>query len=272
LSELVRAAGGLLFRTGDGGVEVLLVHRPRYDDWTIPKGKAERDESDEDCAVREVEEEAGVRAELLWELPTTRYADSLGRQKQARYWAMHAVAGEAAPHAEVDEVRWLAPGDAARLLTYDRDLKVLAAFGHDDRAPLLLLRHAWAGHRPSWEDVDHIRPLDELGTRQAERLMRVFSGHAIGRIVSSPAVRCVQTVEPLAAARGLDVEVRDELAEGAGAATVEAIAAETGAGLLCLHGDALEAVFGRELDKGATIVAELGGDGIREIAELPAPG
>jgi ADP-ribose pyrophosphatase YjhB (NUDIX family) len=260
-----------VFRTGESGVEVLLVHRPQYDDWTIPKGKADPGESDEDCAVREVEEEAGVRAELLWELPTTHYIDSRGRPKRARYWAMRPVAGEAAARAEVDEVRWLSPPDALGRLSYGRDAAVVRAFGHDGGEPLLLVRHASAGHRETWSGDDRERPLDERGRLQADGLPRVFSGHRIGRVVSSPYVRCLQTVEPLTASRGLQVDARAELAEGAGAEAVVAVAAETGSGVLCLHGDALEDVLGRTPRKGATIVAALHNRKLEEIAELPPP-
>jgi len=107
---------------------VLLVHRPKYDDWSFPKGKAEQGESDEDCALREVEEETGLRCALERELPTTRYVDGRGRPKAVRYWAMHPLSGEFRPHEEVDEIRWLAPGAAAGYLTWERDLEVLRAF------------------------------------------------------------------------------------------------------------------------------------------------
>ena len=121
MKELVRAAGGVVERDR----RVLLVHRPQYDDWTFPKGKALEDETDEDCALREVEEETGVRCELGDELPSTRYVDSKGRPKRVRYWRMRPVAGEFAPHDEVDEIAWLSPGDAAERLSYERDLTLL---------------------------------------------------------------------------------------------------------------------------------------------------
>jgi 8-oxo-dGTP diphosphatase len=148
---------------------------------------------------------------------------------------------------------------------------VVRAFGHDGGEPLLLVRHASAGDRDAWSGDDRARPLDERGRMQAARLPLVLSGHRIERVVSSPYARCVQTVEPLAASRGLQVEARAELAEGAGAEAVFAVAAETGAGVLCLHGDALEEVLGRTPRKGATILVELRSREIVEIAELPAP-
>jgi 8-oxo-dGTP pyrophosphatase MutT (NUDIX family) len=121
--RVVRAAGGLVVSDG----KVLLVHRPKYDDWTFPKGKAEPGESDEACAVREVEEETGLRCQLRDELPQTRYADSKGRPKRVRWWRMEPVSGAFVPTDEVDELRWLDPDEAPTLLSYDRDLALLDA-------------------------------------------------------------------------------------------------------------------------------------------------
>ena len=118
---VVRAAGGVVLQGG----RLLLVHRPKYDDWTFPKGKAEPGESDEDCAVREVEEEAGLRCVLGAELPSTHYTDSRGRPKRVRWWRMEPVGGEFTPSDEVDEIRWLTREEAAELLSYDRDQALL---------------------------------------------------------------------------------------------------------------------------------------------------
>jgi 8-oxo-dGTP pyrophosphatase MutT (NUDIX family) len=124
----VQAAGGVVYRRGRNDVEVLLVHRPRYDDWTFPKGKLEPGEAHEGAAVREVEEETGFRCELGRELPSTRYRDSKARPKLVRYWAMRPVGGEFRPHREVDEIRWLPVEAAAELLSHERDHEVLQAF------------------------------------------------------------------------------------------------------------------------------------------------
>jgi 8-oxo-dGTP pyrophosphatase MutT (NUDIX family) len=125
MDRLVRAAGGVVVRDGPRGHELLVVHRPKYGDWTFPKGKVERGESDEDCARREVEEETGLQCVLREELPSTSYTDSHGRPKQVRYWLMEPIGGELVFRHEVDEGRWLSPEEATKLLSYDRDVTLL---------------------------------------------------------------------------------------------------------------------------------------------------
>ena len=122
---MIRAAGGVVVRDAEGEGQVLLVHRPRYDDWSFPKGKVVPGESDEACALREVEEETGLRCELDRELATTSYRDARGRPKRVRYWLMHPVGGELAFVHEVDDARWVRRDEARRLLSYERDLAVL---------------------------------------------------------------------------------------------------------------------------------------------------
>ena len=127
--DAVRAAGGLVWRrNGSGEVELVLVHRPEYDDWSFPKGKLHEGETEPDAALREVEEETGLRCRLGPEQGTTSYRDRRNRRKVVRYWQMTPVEGEAAPANEVDDVRWLAPDAAAQLLSYDHDRRLLAGF------------------------------------------------------------------------------------------------------------------------------------------------
>ncbi len=122
---MVRAAGGVVVRGAGAHASVILVHRPAYDDWTFPKGKADPGESDEACAVREVEEETGLRCALVHELGPTSYVDARGRPKRVRYWLMEVVGGTLRFEHEVDEARWLTVDDAASLLTYERDIELL---------------------------------------------------------------------------------------------------------------------------------------------------
>lgn len=125
---VIEAAGGVVWRrSAKGNLKVLLVHRPRYDDWTLPKGKLDAGESAKAAALREVEEETGLRCRLGPELPSVRYTDRQDRGKRVRYWAMEPEDGEFAPNDEVDEVRWLKLAPAAELLTYAHDRPVLAA-------------------------------------------------------------------------------------------------------------------------------------------------
>jgi 8-oxo-dGTP diphosphatase len=135
VTATVRAAGGVITRDGPGGAEILLVHRPRYDDWSLPKGKADPGESDEACALREIEEETSLVCEVGDEVAVTHYADSRGRPKQVRYFAMTPRAGsEASPRNEVDAVRWLSPERAIEMLSYGRDREIVARLMQESRS------------------------------------------------------------------------------------------------------------------------------------------
>jgi 8-oxo-dGTP pyrophosphatase MutT (NUDIX family) len=131
--DVVRAAGGLVTRPAPVGLEVLVVHRPRYDDWSLPKGKAEPGETDEETACREVEEETGYQCVLGEEVASHRYVDRRGRDKQVRYWRMTvAREGAWAPNHEVDDRRWLTPAAALDLLTYTDDRELVATLANPD--------------------------------------------------------------------------------------------------------------------------------------------
>jgi 8-oxo-dGTP pyrophosphatase MutT (NUDIX family)/phosphohistidine phosphatase SixA len=274
VTEPVRAAGGVVVARGcEGEPDLLLVHRPRYDDWTFPKGKNEPGEPDEDCALREVAEETGIVCALGDELGITQYEDGRGRPKTVRYFAMRPLAGAFRPHNEVDEIAWLAPEAARERLTYDRD-RPFVGLAPAPRPPLAFVRHASAGHRESWPgEDDTLRPLDPRGRAQAAGLVHQLEATQVDRIVSSPAVRCTQSVAPLAAARGLEIEVREELAEGVSEADELALVYElegTGA-VLCTHGDVLELLLGEMGEKGSTRIVDVETNGLRVQLSLPPP-
>ena len=235
----VRAGGGIVRRRGRRGAEFALVHRPRHDDWTFPKGKAEAGESDEDNAEREVLEETGFRCERGPEVAVIDYVDHVGHAKRVRYWLMYPTDGAFAPSDEVDELRWVDARAAAALLTYDQDRRVLhAALSFD--SPAYLVRHAKAGDRDAWIEDDSLRPLTRKGRVQAEGLVSLFSGVAIDRVMSSPAVRCVQTVRPLALARSVPIDERDELVEGASVGdALSLVRSSGGTVVICGHGDVI---------------------------------
>jgi phosphohistidine phosphatase SixA/8-oxo-dGTP pyrophosphatase MutT (NUDIX family) len=247
VSDVVRAAGGVILRRKDGALQTLLVHRPRYDDLTFPKGKANDGEPDEETAIREVLEETGLSCRRGPELVRTAYRDPAGRPKEVRYWLLRPKGdGEFRPSREIDRVEWIDVAEAPDALTYPRDRPVLdAATGLAE--PLYLLRHAKAGSRaPHWRGDDELRPLTVKGRRQAEGIAAAFRDRPVAEVLSSPSLRCVQTVEPLARLHGLDVRAVDWLAEGTPVSVARsAIVDLPGPAVLCSHGDVIpELVLG----------------------------
>lgn len=211
----IRAAGGVVWRPGTAGVDICLVHRPRYGDWSLPKGKLDPGEHPLRAAVREVAEEADVRAVPQLRLPTVRYR-SEGRAKAVDYWSMRAAAdGGFQPDTEVDEVRWLPVDDAVRLVSYPHDAEVIAAFAALPAVTgtVLLVRHAHAGRRGTWTGPDHGRPLDAEGWAQAQALAGLVALVRPVRLLSASARRCVQTLDPAAALLDLPIEVSGDLDE-----------------------------------------------------------
>ena len=214
--RVVEAAGGVVWRSAGNrsGVEVAVIHRPKYDDWSLPKGKLLADEHPLLGALREVKEETGYTVIVGRPLGEIRYEKD-GHPKRVRYWAMRAVEGEFAPSDEVDEMRWLAPNQTQTLLSPHRDREVLDRFLRDmsDTWACVLLRHGSAGERSSWAGDDHDRPLDDAGRKQAEALVEVLRAYGVRRVVSSDVLRCLDTVEPYAAAMGLHVETEPLFSE-----------------------------------------------------------
>ena len=217
LNGEVRAAGGIVWRVRDESrVEVAVVHRPRYDDWSFPKGKLDPGETEFDGAVREVLEETGYRVRPGRALGEVRYVtNGNGRNKVVRYWAMQATTGAFAPNREVDDLRWLAVEEAAQGLTRESDREVLERFlsGPIATRTVLFVRHGSAGNRSQWKGDDRLRPLDETGRRQASRLVGLLSRFDVQELVAADFVRCVQTLEPAAEAIGTQVRKEPLLSE-----------------------------------------------------------
>lgn len=258
-SKIVLAAGALLWQMNDGEIEVLLVHRPSYDDWSIPKGKLDRRETFPDAAVREVEEETGYAIRLHRPLPTAEY--SLGSaNKLVCYWVATVRSRRRAGPVnkrEVDKVRWFPLEKALKKVTAQHDRRIIEVFAkfaarrEHITAPLIVLRHAAAMSRSKWSSGDEVsRPLTKKGRRQAEDLPPLLGAFHPTSIVCSPWQRTLETVMPFADAAGLDVVVKPQLTETAHAerpsgtaAVIARIIDQARPNLICTHRPVLETVF-----------------------------
>jgi 8-oxo-(d)GTP phosphatase len=197
-SKEIRAAGAVLWRPGP---EILLVHRPKYDDWSLPKGKQEPGEHILLTAVREVQEETSVRPVLGPKLHSTSYL-AHGQPKRVDYWAARyrpAVGHDAAADNEIDSVAWLPLDQALERLSYRHDRDVIAGLVPRQTVPLILVRHASAGAKDDWPGDDSLRPLDARGASDSAALAGLLACFAPrARVLSSPMLRCTETVHPYA--------------------------------------------------------------------------
>ena len=260
MSDRIEAAGGVVVRRRSGRPEVALVHRPKYDDWSLPKGKLEGEESHRGAALREVREETGLACRVGLELPSISYRTSEGLPKVVRYWWMEPVDGTGLrPSGEIDAAEWISLAEAPARLSHDLDRSVLDAVASLD-APAALVRHAKAGSRSAWTGDDRLRPLSKAGRRQAKALLGVFAGRPVARILSSPARRCIETVQPLALERSRPIETTEVLAEGAPLHGLLALLDELAdtPTVLCAHGDLIPVTVEHLLDTGATLASEAG--------------
>lgn len=254
-TKVTPAAGGVVWRPAAGspsGVEVLLVHRPRYDDWTFPKGKTDQGETAPVTAAREIHEETGLKVRLGHPLPQVTYRIRQG-VKEVSYWLAKPRGTSAfVPNDEVDRLAWLSPRKARKRLSYDHDATLLdrvedlvAGKAHKTRS-LVLLRHAGAVPRKAFSGPDEARPLTERGRRQARQLIDALAAYGIRTVISSPATRCLETIEPYLAVTG-DKPVTDErLGEQATPAAARALVQDTlghRAALLCSHRPLLPELF-----------------------------
>lgn len=269
----VTAAGAVVLR---GGREVLLVHRPKYDDWSFPKGKLDRGEHITAAAVREVAEETGLRVRLGRPLPSQHYPTGRAA-KTVHYWLGRVEGSDDIshyrPNAEIDEVAWVPVDKAMRLLTYRRDRATLALAEERRKRTdtLVVVRHAQSRSRQRWQGDDRLRPLVEEGRRRARALVPVLAAYGARRVVTSSSTRCVDTVAPFCEAEGVVAELADVLSEEDATdhgvhALVEgllATAPSAGATVVCSHRPVLPEVFEAldlddpKLEKGELLVVHL---------------
>ncbi len=257
--QVTKAAGGVVWRKrapsgrAEPRVDLLLIHRPEYDDWTFPKGKSDPGESLQATAVREVAEETGARVRLGHPLGEFSYPVS-GGLKSVTYWSARGVSDSQpfVPNKEVDEIRWVGVRQAREQLSYEHDVDLLEVFvslldrrAHRSRT-LVVMRHGKAEPRtPELEDLE--RPLTSVGMDQAKAISPLLGAYGVGRVVSSPALRCAQTVEPYAHSISTFIEIDERLAEDTSAHQVQRSVAATldrkRPVVICTHRPTLPWVF-----------------------------
>ena len=277
-AETIVAAGAVVVRAGYDGPEVLLVHRPRYDDWSFPKGKLDVGERPVLAACREVLEETATRIRLRNPLPDCSYEVD-GVPKVVHYWQAEVAPVESTdadrfqPNAEVDAIAWLTVDAARDRLTQQHDRDLLDTLSWPPTTPLLLLRHAKAVKRSKWDGSDDDRPLDDVGRAESEAIADLLDVYGVARVHSSDWTRCVQTVQPYADRHGLPVVPEPGLTEEgfdedptAGISRLRGLVAETDEGheatVLCSHRPVLPAL----------IEAMLAGTGLNAPSHPLAPG
>lgn len=222
----VYAAGAVVWRLIEGKLRVLLIHRTKYRDVTLPKGKVDPGEMLAETAVREVREETGIRVALGVPVGVSKYWMRPKRQKVVHYWAAEATddairASTFVPNGEISGVEWVSVKKARQRLSYPVDVEILENFAQlvDDGVlhtfPLIALRHAKAVSRSGWEEADAARPLTEKGMRQAKAITAPLRAFGVRRIVTSDAVRCRQTVAPLEKKLGRAARVTEKISQDA---------------------------------------------------------
>lgn len=261
MTTAIYAAGAVCWRLIDGKVHVLVIHRTVYGDVTIPKGKVDPGESLPQTAIREIAEETGLSVALGVPLGVSRYPLPSGREKIVHYWAAE-VSDRAVqrstfkPNAEVAALEWVTVKRARGYLSYEPDVEILDAFaklldqGVTSTFALAVVRHGKAVGRSSWPGDDATRPLTERGVEQAAGLVATLSAWAPKRIVSSPAVRCVTTVTPLAAATGLEIKRDAGISQDAWSAGEDEVRRVVGkrvragkSAIICSHGPVLPEIM-----------------------------
>jgi len=216
MSSTILAAGAVVWRKNEKKkIEVVIIHRPKYDDWTFPKGKAEIGEPLISCAHREVSEETNIESAFGPYLGEVEYSTTDGKKKVS-FWSAKAIKEkEFNPNSEVDQIKWVEVTKVKDLLTLDTDKKILEKFIKIelDTKPFILLRHAKTITRDEWQGDDDDRPLDSYGQNQAKKLLLIYQVFNLEEIHSSDAVRCYDTVNPITKGLNLKLEVTGKLSE-----------------------------------------------------------
>ncbi len=200
------------------GVEILLIYRRRYDDWTLPKGKLDAGETLPVCAVREVLEETGVTIRLATPLDTVAYQAGKAGHKEVSWWGGEMLSSvPRRPDDEVDLVAWLPARAALTKLTYAQDHFLVEQYLEQPKTtPLIVVRHAKAMDRKDWSKKDSARPINSRGRRQSRMLVPMLAAYGVRRLVSSTSTRCLSTLQPYARAEKLPVDSYAQLSEEVG--------------------------------------------------------
>ncbi|WP_311590675.1 NUDIX hydrolase [Trueperella bernardiae] len=274
MSVDIRAAGAVVWRRRSRTLEVLIVHRPTWKDWSLPKGKVKGEETLHECCIREMKEETGHDVVLGVPLGWQHYTVSSGKSKEVRYWAATvadkghpalAARGKVQPASkkEIDDARWVTVKDAHKMLTHKGDRKMLQRLMDLEEAgvlcttPVLVTRHARATKRAVYNGPEQTRPLTTTGVVRAKRLVPLLSVYGVDRVVASPWKRCLDTVAPYAKATGLELETREALTEAAHvkkpkkmAAVLSQVLGKGRATAVCVHRPTLPTVL--DVLKGVT--------------------
>jgi 8-oxo-dGTP diphosphatase len=286
LNGAIYAAGAVCWRVVDSRIVVLVIHRTRYGDVTLPKGKVDPGETLPQTAVREIEEETGLRVALGVPLGISDYPLSTGRDKIVHFWAAE-VSDEAiarstfVPNGEVAALEWVTIKKARTYLTYERDVEILDQFatladeGVTSTFAIIALRHGKATAPTSWSGPDAARPLTERGVQQSASNVVTIEAWRPRKIITSPAVRCVATVAPLAAATGIKPKQEPNLSQDAwedGSANVREVVGKRvrkrASAVLCSHGPVLPEIL-REV---ALATGTVPGSYLGSASDLPTGG
>jgi len=260
VTTTIRAAGGVVVRkTPKGGLRVLVAHRPKYDDWSLPKGKIDDGETSEEAAVREILEETGQHCRIAASLGTSRYRIGQGI-KEVDWFLMRPLPDSPGfqKNIEVDKVKWLSRRKAVDILDYERDVELVSTpelKKLTETGTVRFLRHANASSKDETKVPDRERSLTKKGRKQSLAIAESLASTGIERILSSPYKRCVQTVEPLAEMTGAPIEIHEALAEDSNPDdTYDVIHEVAGSNtVLCSHGDVIPAAINRLMWLGLTL-------------------